>query len=242
MYLGIPNPNIIMPLEKMKIKNKDKGTSFEVLYNPQSYVQSRGVQYAQIPLLGADAPIVQFQFGAGESLCFELFFDSLSAGSEVGGGLMDRAMFAANSLLPSTANLIDVREYTDQIYELSHVDVDLHRPPLLEVQWATLQFKGFLASCSQQFIKFDESGRPVRAIMQCQFVEKVDLEKLAGIKPKGSPDTSQYRQVYQGDALWAISAKKYGTCDQWRVVAQANGLTNPRMLRTGDTLVLPAID
>ena len=242
MYLGIPNPNIIMPLEKMKIKNKDKGTSFEVLYNPQSYVQSRGVQYAQIPLLGADAPSVQFQFGAGESLCFELFFDSLSAGSEVGGGLMDRAMFAANSLLPSTANLIDVREYTDQIYELSHVDVDLHRPPLLEVQWATLQFKGFLASCSQQFIKFDESGRPVRAIMQCQFVEKVDLEKLAGIKPKGSPDTSQYRQVYQGDALWAISAKKYGTCDQWRVVAQANGLTNPRMLRTGDTLVLPAID
>ncbi len=242
MYLGIPNPNIIMPLEKMKIKNLDRGTTFEVLYNPQSYVQSRNVQYAQIPLLNADGPIVQFLFGAGEVLSFELFFDSISAGSEVGGGAGDKLAFAANSLLPSAANLIDVREYTDKIYELSHVDSDFHRPPLLEVQWSTLLFKGFLSSCSLQFTKFDESGQPVRAIMQCQFVEKMDLEKLAGIRPKGSPDTSQYRQVYQGDSLWAISAKKYGSCDQWRVVAQANGLANPRRLRTGDTLVLPAID
>ena len=132
MYLGIPNPNIIIPLEKMKITNLDCKNplkkTFEVLYNPQSYVQARSVQYAQIPLLGADAPIVQFQHGSGEMLSFELFFDSLSAGSEVGGTAIDKLKFAGNSLLPSATNLIDVREYTNEIYKLSHVDVNIHRP------------------------------------------------------------------------------------------------------------------
>ena len=105
MYIGIPNPNILMPLEKMKIKNLDKSKSIEVLYNPQSYVRSRSVTYAQIPLMGGDAPIVQFQHGTGEVLSFDLFFDSISAGSEVGGGLTDRLKFTANSLPHRRAGL-----------------------------------------------------------------------------------------------------------------------------------------
>ena len=92
MYIGIPNPNILMPLEKMKIKNLDKSKSIEVLYNPQSYVRSRSVTYAQIPLMGGDAPIVQFQHGTGEVLSFDLFFDSISAGSEVGEGALKAAV------------------------------------------------------------------------------------------------------------------------------------------------------
>lgn len=241
MYLGIPNPNIIIPLEKMQITNLDTMQSFQVLYNPQSYVQSRMVQYAQINLLGADAPIVQFQSGMGEMLQFELFFDSLSAGMEVGGTPLDRAAFAANSVLPSLVNLIDVRDYTSRIYDLMHVDPNLHRPPELRVEWASLQFKGFLASCTQQFTRFDESGFPVRAVLQCQFVEHVDLNQLYGANPLNSPDTSQYLEICEGDSLWAISAKKYGSSDKWRQIAGANGITNPRLLRTGDHLVLPAM-
>ena len=36
MYIGVPNPNILVPLEKMSIKNLDDGDEFEVLYNPAS--------------------------------------------------------------------------------------------------------------------------------------------------------------------------------------------------------------
>ena len=56
-----------MPLEKMRIRNLDNNTSFEVLYNPQSYVQRKEAKYAQIPVLGADAPVVQFHSGAAET-------------------------------------------------------------------------------------------------------------------------------------------------------------------------------
>lgn len=247
MYIGVPNPNILMPLEKMRITNLDKGKNpldpnpVEVLYNPQSYTQSRSVTYAQVPILGADAPIVQFQCGGGEVLSFDLFFDSLSAGSEVGGGMVDRLKFAGNSLLPSRGNLIDVRKYTDRIYKLMETERSAHRPPLLLVEWSSLQFKGFLAGCTQQFLKFDESGAPVRAVLRCQFIQQADLSKLFGTNPLGSPDTTKFRTIRQGDSLWALAAKEYGEPGQWREIARANGILNTRQLRTGDTLVLPAL-
>ena len=56
------------------------------------------------------------------------------------------------------------------------------------------------------------------------------------------PDTTKYRTVVQGDSLWAMAVKEYGQPEQWRTIASANGLANPRRLRSGERLVLPAID
>ena len=149
MFVGIPNPNILIPVEKMRITDLDNQESFEVLYNPQTYTVTRNVSYSQYNFLGSNGPLVQFQAGMGEVLYFELFFDSLSAGSEVGGSAIDRALFAANSVLPSAANTIDVREYTKQVYDLMEVEQGVHRPPRVKVEWASLQFTGYLASCQQ---------------------------------------------------------------------------------------------
>ena len=156
--------------------------------------------------------------------------------------MIDRALFAANSLLPSLANRIDVREYTKMVYDLLEVEPSVHRPPRVKVAWASLQFEGYLASCQQHFLKFDEKGQPVRAKLICQFIESLDVDKMMGTKPRESPDTTKYRQVRQGDSLWALSAGEYGECSQWRVIASANGLYNPRLLRTGDLIGLPALE
>lgn len=242
MYVGISNPNILMPVEKMTIKNLDTKDKITVLYNPQTFTVARNVSYSQYNFLGSNGPLVQFQAGMGEVLYFELFFDSLSAGSEVGGSAIDRTLFAANSVLPSKTNKIDVREYTKQVYDLMEVEPSVHRPPRVKVEWASLQFTGFLASCQQQFIKFDENGSPVRAKLICQFIENLDLDIMQGTSPRESPDTTKYRRVKQGDSLWAMSADEYGECGQWRVIAAANGLTNPRLLRTGDLIALPALE
>ena len=47
--------------------------------------------------------------------------------------------------------------------------------------------------------------------------------------------------MHQGDSLWALSAKEYGQPEQWRAIADANRLANPRQLRSGERLVLPAL-
>ena len=170
MYIGIPNPNILVPLEKMTIQPAGK-TAFQVLYNPESYRQSRAVQYAQAMGIGTNVPISQFSGGSLEILQFRLFFDSMSAGSEVGGTLLDKAAFTGNSLLPSMAKQIDVRTYTQKVYGLMEIVPAKHAPPLLTLKWSSLQFTGHLVSCQQTFVRFNERGMPLRAWLDCVFQE-----------------------------------------------------------------------
>ena len=241
MFVGIPNPNILIPVEKMRITDLDNRETIEVLYNPQSYTRQKTVNYRPVSILGSDAPLVQFRNGEMEELSFELFFDSVSAGSEVGGDFGDRKKFALNSLKPTIAGGIDVRDYTRKITGLMYVDTNLHRPPRLRVEWSSLQFKGYLKSCEEHFIRFDEQGHPVRAKLACTFIEYRDENKLFVANPLNSPDTTKYHTVRQGDSLWALAAEEYGDAGQWRVIAEANGLSNPRVLRTGEMLVIPAL-
>lgn len=240
MYIGIPNPNILVPLEKLSIEPEGK-KAFQVLFNPESYVQSRSVRYAQANGVATNTPVVQFAGGSMEVLQFRLFFDSMSAGTEVGGNLLDQAKFAANSLLPTLGKMVDVRNYTKKVYSLMEIDPDKHVPPLVKLEWSSLQFKGHLISCKQNFVRFSEHGIPLRAWLDCTFQEFVAPLKANLPRPLESPDTTKYRTVHQGDSLWSMSAKEYGQPEQWRAIANANGLANPRMLRTGSRLVLPAL-
>ena len=240
MYIGIPNPNILMPLEKMTIE-PEGGKSFQVLYNPESYTQNREVRYAQVQGIATNTPLVQFAGGGPETIQFKLFFDSMSSGSEVGGGIVDKAKFLGNSLLPSIGKIIDVRTYTNKVYKLMEIDPDKHVPPLVKLKWSSLQFTGHLIRCSIQFVRFSEQGMPLRAWMDCTFQEYIAPDKVGVTRPLESPDTTKYRTVHQGDSLWALSAKEYGQPEQWRAIADANRLSNPRQLRSGERLVLPAL-
>ena len=243
MFVGIPNANALVPLKKMQIKlaagkTWDGKTEFEVLYNPESYTQKREVSYSDKAGLSMDTPITQFSHGNAEILSFTLFFDSLSAGGEVGGTMADHLAFVANSLLPSAASAIDVRKYTRRVYELMEIDKSLHVPPLVQLHWGDLHFVGHLISCQQTFTRFSETGKALRARLECVFrgflgnIEKKSLQ---------SPDTTKFRTVHQGEALWALAAREYGDASAWREIARANGLDNPRVLRSGDILALPAL-
>ena len=241
MYVGIPNPNAMMPLEKMVIENLDTGSEITVLYNPQSYTQQKTVNFKPIPFVGSEAPLLQFRTGNPEILSFELFFDSLYAGSEVGGDFGDGLKFAANSIVSSADSFIDIRDYTKQVYTLAKIEPSVHRVPRLLVSWASLQFQCYLQSVSQRFTKFNESGTPIRAIVKCSFIQDIDQDKMFGSSPPESPDTTKYHRVEAGDSLWSLAVAEYGDAGAWRAIADANGLSNPRLLRTGDMLRIPAL-
>lgn len=245
MFVGLPNPNFLMPLEKMSITildGKHKGEKILVLYNPERYIQSRAVHMTSENVFGANGQESQIPSGDSETLQFTLFFDTMSAGSEVGGSAVDRAKFAKNSLLPSTAKQIDVRDYTKKIYGLMAFDATIHAVPSVKLEWSSLQFTGFLIACTQTFTKFTETGMPVRATLDCTFRQVLNLQESAKLSPFESPDTTKYRTITQGDSLWALAVQEYGQPDAWRLIASANGLTNPRRLRAGTRLVLPAMD
>lgn len=241
MHVGLQNLNILAPVTKMKITNKSKGSSFYVLYNPETYTLERSTKYSETAGFAANAPSIQFIYGTTETLKMQLFFDTFSAGDEVGGGKLNSEKFAGNSRQPSVDKRLDVRDYTSQVYDLMLIEPSKHVPPLLKLEWSSLQFEGHLVSCTQNFTKFSESGMPVRATLDCVFKQYIEPGKIAEMEPVGSPDTAKYRTVHQGDALWAFSAREYGQCELWREIAAANGIDNPRMLDTGDIIEIPAL-
>lgn len=242
MYVGIPNPHISVPLEKMTLEPEDD-SAFEVLYNPESLTLSRKVQYAEEESLGGLIVGAQFTRSRLETLSFRLFFDSMSSGSEVGGSVIDKAIFAGNSLLPSITKLIDVRPYIEKVTKLMLVHEDLHVPPRVEIKWSSLQFVGYLVNCKQQFVKFNERGVPVRAWLDCVFQEATSplVDKLGNIRSLNSPDTTKFHTVCQGESLWSLSTQAYGQPEQWRLIADANEINNPRRLLSGEVLRMPAL-
>ena len=240
MNVGIHNPNAFIPLEKMCITNQATKKKIYVMYNPESYVQERGTKYSESPGLASNMPSIQFVHGMSETLHMELFFDTYSATAAVGGSAMDILTLAATGLGPAPLKL-DVRDYTSQIYDLMIIDSSTHVPPLLKIEWSSLQFEGHLVNCSQKFTMFNQLGTPVRATLDVTFKQYMKPSKIAKMKPNESPDTEKYRTVSQGDALWSFSSREYGQCSQWRVIADANGIANPRLLSTGDMIKLPAL-
>jgi hypothetical protein len=228
-----------MPVAKLCITNVDSGEKIHVLYNPESYTQGCAAEYNQAKIVSGSASSAQYVGRSAEELTMKLFFDTFSASAEVGGTEAVKDALKATSRQPSSEKQ-DVREYTNKVYNLMFIDRSKHRPPLLKIEWGSLIFKGYLTGCSQNFTKFNELGKPVRAVLDVKFLQHIEQTEAAAMSPNESPDTAKYRTVHQGDALWALAVKEYGRSSSWRTIADANKMENPRKLNTGDTLRLPA--
>lgn len=52
------------------------------------------------------------------------------------------------------------------------------------------------------------------------------------------PVSGEYT-IVKGDSLWSIAVKQYNNGYKWTEIAQANKLTNPNLIHSGNKLVLP---
>jgi hypothetical protein len=57
-------------------------------------------------------------------------------------------------------------------------------------------------------------------------------------EPQAEPAFDEY-VVVSGDTLGKISKKVFGTTAKWKKIAEANGITNPKLLKVGMTLRIP---
>jgi nucleoid-associated protein YgaU len=209
-----------MPLKQMTITVEHTGTLITVEYNPEEYTLSKDNNFAAQNILGLGSPIVQFVNGNQRTLEVELYFDSY-----------DTKILAKQ----------DVRKQTDQVAELMRIDSNLHAPPVLVVGMASLLFRCVLSRVSQRFIAFLPNGVPVRARLNCTFLECLDptQEALAA-----NLHTSDYSRVHvaSGDqTLSTIAALLYDDPQLWRPIAVANGIADPRSIRAGDALRVPSL-
>jgi nucleoid-associated protein YgaU len=203
-------------LEKAKVIDVDKNATYDVLFNPKEYSISKSVQWEPHKAPGLDLPEQEFTSGNPAVLSVELFFDTYEAKTSV-------------------------KEHTDKIYNLALVNPDKHRPPMVMFQWGDTKFKGVIESLSVRYTMFLNDGKPCRAVMNVSVKEAQTAKEQLERNPRNSPDHTKRRTVKQGETLSLIAFEEYDDSAEWRRIADANGIDDPKSVRPGMVLTLPPI-
>jgi nucleoid-associated protein YgaU len=135
----------------------------------------------------------------------------------------------------------DVRDRTKNVTDLLSINGELHAPPIIQISWASLQFRCVLARASQKFILFFPDGRPARARITCTFNEYIDPTREAKEVNRQTSTYTKLHVVMDGETLSAIAGNHYGDPNLWRPIAIANEVDNPRSLPTGLSLKIPPL-
>lgn len=189
-------------------------------FNPTEYTVAKKTAYAEAAVPGLDAPIIQFNKGDARTLSIELLLDTYTYD-----------------------NGKDVRtEYVDKLESFLKVEGSLHAPPPCKVVWGSLVFIGLLENLSTRYVMFQDDGIPVRARATVSFKEYIPVALQVSMTPRSSPDRRKMHQVKRGEALWQLAYFVYGDASQWKEIAEANNVDNPRDVAPGTQLVIPPLE
>jgi nucleoid-associated protein YgaU len=186
-------------------------------YNPTEYQRAKANSFAEIAIPGLETPPIQYIRGEAEKLTVELLADT--------SGTLD-----------------DVRQrYTNPIRNLMNIDPELHAPPIVRLSWGPESFKGVVESVNLTFVLFTPDGTPLRAKIGLTLKEYRPVNVQVRQVEKHSPDVDKSYTVRRGDTLSGIAGALYKDPTQWRAIAQANGIVDPRELQPGVRLTVPAL-
>jgi nucleoid-associated protein YgaU len=213
-----------MALEKLKVFVEERPgvfskNPFEVLFNPAELKLDKSARWPRVATAGRDTARSTFTYGEPYSLSLELFFDTYETQE-------------------------DVRDYTGEIVRLVTVQGDLQRPPLCTMTWGKNTFgdsQWALQSVNQRFTLFLPNGTPVRASLGCSFQEWRSAKKEASNIKRSSQDVAKARVLKRGETLSSIAAEEYNDPGLWRVIAELNGIHNPRRVAPGQALAIPPL-
>ncbi len=214
-------------------ENDKENDIINVHFNPSEYNISNSANYADKNVPGIDGPIVQYISGATSTLDLELVFDTYE---ELYKNKTLNTTSAVNNVKPT-----DVSKITRRIVRLTEIFGKLHRPPICLFKWGSLKFKGVITKVDSKFTMFTEDGMPVRAKLNVTFQSVIDVKTLKKSSPFESPDRSKSYRIKEGIQLWHVAAEEYGDPSLWRVIAEENGITNPKDIYPGQLLRIPPL-
>jgi Contractile injection system tube protein len=217
------------PVKATIINAESGGPRIDCMFNPKEYALTKQNNWQSGKAKGANVPPLDFGGGDSGKLQMQLFFDTYAASQD--------------------GHPKDVRkEYTDKLWNLMLVDPSLKnhknkkaRPPMVRFQWgAAWSFDAVITGINLKFTLFDSSGTPVRATADVTFTQVLDPKAFTKTNPtSGGVGGERVWTVGEGDTLTWIAYKEYGDPNRWRVIADANGLTNVRRLTPGTYLEIP---
>jgi hypothetical protein len=205
-----------------------EGPEIEVkfLFNPKEYSVSKQNTWSKPEAnRGADTATLHFGGGNPKGLKLQLFFDTYLEGTSV-------------------------RDYTEKLFQMMEINPKLPEksttqstgaPPKLLFSWGTTwSFRCVLESLSVNYTLFLADGTPVRATADLQLKQAVDEKEEPGTNPtSGGVGGEHTWLVGPQDRLDLIAFKEYGDAKMWRIIARANGISDPKTIRPGQRLIIP---
>jgi hypothetical protein len=188
----------------------------EVLFNPTDYGIAHAANYAAMEVPGLSSPIYQFVRGEADVLSVELFLDR-------------------------TSERQDVEDALKELRQFVRIDGNLHHPPVCRFDWGQVSFTGIVTSLRDRYVLFAEDGRVVRARVSLTLKTYRSAEVQLRELKRSSPDRTHRRVLREGETLSTIAGDVYGDPRLWRVIAEANGIDQPRLVPPGTPLVIPAL-
>ncbi len=102
-------------------------------------------------------------------------------------------------------------------------------------------FSCVLESIKQKFTLFSPEGVPLRATLTVVLREYRPLERILKELNLSSPDRTHVHVLQRGDSLPLVSYQYYEKVEEWREVADANRMHDPRRLTPGTFLRVPRL-
>lgn len=208
---------------------KEEGPPIKVafLFNPKEYsISKQNTWSTPESNMGADTTVLHFGGGQPKGLKMQLFFDTYEDGTDVRTNYTEKLfkMMEINPKLPAGSTTQSTGS-----------------PPKLIFTWGTTwTFKCYLESLSVNFTLFLADGTPVRATADLQLKQAVDEKAQAGTNPTSGGEGGEHTWLVEPqDRLDLIAFHEYGDAKLWRVIAQANGISDPRQIRAGQRLIIP---
>lgn len=214
-------------------------------FNPASLSTSSSVSWETINLAATSQQRMYSLLYTGNAaapgtLSFDLNIDAHEGDPSAGGGwgsLISLPNPTAMHVFTAPSG-VSVLPFIEPIMRLQTIAPELHRPPICDVWWGQIRLvEGPLTSLTQKITRFLPDGTPVRAQLSLTFTD-------ASMSDNGelfSNDVQKTHTVKLGDTIQAIAAREYGDPGQWRRIAEANDLDDPRVLIPGSVLVIPAV-
>ncbi len=210
--------------EDGSIREVEDAHSIEVQFNPQSLRVNFTNQKSGGDQSGGSA--IQFVGRGSTTLALELWFDVtvLSDGEETPDDVRVLTRQVVHFITPKEENRRDDNQFI---------------PPGVRFIWGTFLFEGVVDSINETLEFFSEDGRPLRASLavtisrqEIQFQIRESANGAGGAGPAG---TQPQQPARAGDSVQQM-ASRAGRPNDWRAIAAANNIENPRHLAPG-TLV-----
>jgi len=186
-------------------------------FNPAEYQVSKANIFAEIPIPGLETPLIQYVRGDSEKLSLE-------------------------ALVDTSDTLADVRvTYVQKLRGLLSINAKEHAPPLVAFVWDRPVLTGVLENLAVTYVLFTPDGIPLRAKLTMSLREYRPAAAQAAQTQLQSPNVEKSFVVRRGDTLASISQALYRSPANWRELAAANGIIDPRRLRPGQVLTAPRL-